>query len=78
MPFATTTEAGVPIQGPTATLLYDDWYPALRTDALRPNKLTTAMLLDIPLVLGRRADGRPRGVAIALWVRQRLPLGGGF
>jgi len=58
MPFVTTTESGVPTQGPTATLLYDDWYPALRTDTLRPNKLTTAMLLDIPLVLGRRSDGR--------------------
>ena len=58
MPFATTTEAGVPIQGPTATLLYDDWYPALRTGRLRPGKLATAMLLDIPLVLGQREDGR--------------------
>ena len=63
MAFATTTEAGVPIpgipnQGPTATLLYDDWYPALRTDTLRPRRLATAMLLDIPLVLGRLADGR--------------------
>ena len=58
MPFVTTTEAGVPIQGPTATLIYDDWYPALRTDTLRKGKLATAMLLDIPLVLGRRSDGR--------------------
>src|SRR5580693_2578886 len=58
MPFATTTETGVPIQGPTATLLYNDWYPALRTDTLRTNKLAKAMLLDIPLVLGRRTDGR--------------------
>jgi phenylpropionate dioxygenase-like ring-hydroxylating dioxygenase large terminal subunit len=58
MPFVTTTEAGVQIQGPTATLLYDDWYPALRTDTLHAKKLVTAMLLDIPLVLGRRADGR--------------------
>jgi nitrite reductase/ring-hydroxylating ferredoxin subunit len=47
-----------PIQGPTATLIYDDWYPALRTGTLRPGKLATAMLLDIPLVLGRRTDGR--------------------
>ena len=53
MPFLTTTEAGVPIQGPTATLLYDDWYPALRTDALRKGKLAKAMLLGIPLVLGK-------------------------
>ena len=58
MPFVTTTESGAPIQGPTATLLYDDWYPALRTDTLRAGKLATAMLLDIPLVLGRRTDGR--------------------
>ena len=58
MPFVTTTEGGAPIQGPTATLLYDDWYPALRTATLRPNKLAKAMLLDIPLVLGRRTDGR--------------------
>ena len=58
MPFATTTETGAAIQGPTATLLYDDWYPALRTSTLRPGRLATAMLLDIPLVLGRRTDGR--------------------
>ena len=63
MPFVPTTESGAAIQaptaqGPTATLLYDDWYPALRTDTLRAGKLRTAMLLDIPLVLGRRSDGR--------------------
>ena len=58
MPLATTTEAGVPIQGPSATLIYDDWYPALRTDRLRNGKLAKAMLLGIPLVLGRRTDGR--------------------
>ncbi len=58
MPLVTTTETGVPIQGPSATLIYDDWYPALRMDALRGGKLATAMLLGIPLVLGRRKDGR--------------------
>jgi phenylpropionate dioxygenase-like ring-hydroxylating dioxygenase large terminal subunit len=58
MPLVTTSEAGVPIQGPSATLLYDDWYPALRTDTLRKGKLKTAMLLGLPLVLGRRSDGR--------------------
>ena len=56
--FTTTTEAGVPIQGPTATLIHDDWYPALRTDTLRKGKLAKAMLLDLPLVLGRQNDGR--------------------
>src|SRR6202789_960456 len=44
--------------GPTATLLYDDWYPALRSELLHGNKLRTAMLLDLPLVLGRRRDGQ--------------------
>jgi phenylpropionate dioxygenase-like ring-hydroxylating dioxygenase large terminal subunit len=58
MPYVTTSEAGVPIQGPTATLIYDDWYPALRTDRLRKGKLATALLLGVPLVLGRRNDGR--------------------
>lgn len=58
MPLATTTEAGAPIPGPNATLIYDDWYPALRTDRLKKHRLATAMLLGIPLVLGRRGDGR--------------------
>ena len=44
--------------GPTATLIYDDWYPALRSDQLRGKTLKTAILLDIPLVLGRRNDGQ--------------------
>jgi len=58
MSFRTTSESGAAIQGPTATLIYDDWYPALRTDTLHKGRLTKAMLLDIPLVLGRRNDGR--------------------
>jgi phenylpropionate dioxygenase-like ring-hydroxylating dioxygenase large terminal subunit len=58
MPFATTSETGLPLQGPSATLIYDDWYPALRTVKLSKGKLAKAMLLGIPLVLGRRSDGR--------------------
>ncbi|HUH61584.1 MAG TPA: Rieske 2Fe-2S domain-containing protein, partial [Terracidiphilus sp.] len=58
MPFRTISETGASIPGPTATPIYDDWYPALRTDSLRPRKLVKATLLDIPLVLGRRGDGR--------------------
>ena len=62
MPLFTSTEKGAPaqppVQGPAATLLFDDWYPALRTARLKRHKLVTAMLLDIPLVLGRRSDGR--------------------
>ena len=38
---------------PATTLLYDDWYPALRSERLRGKRLTTTMLLGIPLVLGR-------------------------
>src|SRR5580692_1223504 len=54
----TLDAGGVAIAAPTATLIYDDWYPALRSEQLRGNKLRTAMLLDLPLVLGRRRDGR--------------------
>ena len=44
--------------GPAAMLLYNDWYPAMRSDLLRGKKLSTTLLLGIPLVLGRREDGR--------------------
>ena len=43
---------------PSTALIYDDWYPAMRSDGLRGKTLATAMLLGIPLVLGRRDDGR--------------------
>ncbi|MGB6974419.1 MAG: Rieske 2Fe-2S domain-containing protein [Terracidiphilus sp.] len=63
MPLVTRNETGAPVPGqgfggPAATLLYDDWYPALRTKTLHRGKLAKAMLLGIPLVLGRRKDGR--------------------
>jgi len=45
-------------QVPSTTLIYNDWYPAMRSESLQGNKLTTAMLMGIPLVLGRRNDGR--------------------
>jgi phenylpropionate dioxygenase-like ring-hydroxylating dioxygenase large terminal subunit len=45
-------------QAPAATLLYDEWYPAMRSAELRGKELHTAMLMGIPLVLGRKADGR--------------------
>ena len=54
----TISPSGEAIQGPTATLIYDDWYPALRTDRLRDGKLHKTMLLDLPLILGRRNDGK--------------------
>ncbi len=48
-----TAAAGVP----GTALIYDDWYPALRSDRLRKGRMQTAMLLGIPLVLGRKNDG---------------------
>jgi phenylpropionate dioxygenase-like ring-hydroxylating dioxygenase large terminal subunit len=47
-----------PESQPSTALLFDDWYPALRSDSLAGKKLTTATLLGIPLVLGRKQDGR--------------------
>ena len=44
--------------GPPATLIYNDWYPAMRSEALEGKRMSTAMLMGIPLVLGRREDGR--------------------
>ena len=51
------TRAQVAASGPTATLLYDDWYPALRASAIGGKRMAKAMLLGIPLVLGRTAAG---------------------
>ena len=52
----TISPAGAVTTGPTAALIYDDWYPALRSELLRGKAMRTAMLLDIPLVLGRRKN----------------------
>jgi phenylpropionate dioxygenase-like ring-hydroxylating dioxygenase large terminal subunit len=43
-------------------LLRGFWYPALRAEGVRGRTLRTAMLLGIPLVLGRDAEGRPFAV----------------
>lgn len=53
--------SSAPVQQPTpqaATLIYDDWYPAIRGDRLRRGRTATAMLLGIPLLLGRTADDK--------------------
>lgn len=52
------TRAQVAAAGPGATLLYDDWYPALRSSKIAGKHMATAMLLGIPLVLGRTSAGR--------------------
>jgi len=41
-----------------AGFLWDFWYPALRSSQIRGRNLATAMLLEVPLVLGRTSDGR--------------------
>src|SRR5258708_39559282 len=38
--------------------LWDFWYPALRSSEITGQKLATAMLLEVPLVLGRTSDGK--------------------
>ncbi len=51
------TRAASAPSGPTTTLIYDDWYPAIRASAISGKRMAKAMLLGIPLVLGRTADG---------------------
>ncbi len=38
--------------------LWDFWYPALRSTEVTGTRLATAMLLEVPLVLGRSAQGQ--------------------
>ena len=41
-----------------AGFLWDFWYPALRSNRIRGQNLVTAMLLEIPLVIGRTSQGK--------------------
>jgi len=38
--------------------LWDFWYPALRSEEIVGRRLATAMLLEVPLVLGRTSEGK--------------------
>jgi phenylpropionate dioxygenase-like ring-hydroxylating dioxygenase large terminal subunit len=40
-------------------MLWEFWYPALRSAELRGRKLVRAVLLDVPLALGRDSAGKP-------------------
>lgn len=62
-------ESGVQIQQPQQSseagagtaqgkLLFDFWYPAMLSRALRAQRLVKSVLLGMPLVLGRDANGR--------------------
>jgi len=44
--------------GPPAEMIFGEWYPALRADLLRPGGTETAVLLGIPMLLGRKSDGK--------------------
>ena len=41
-----------------AGFLWDFWYPAVRSSDISGQKLVTAMLLEVPLVLGRTSEGK--------------------
>src|SRR5271170_1869671 len=43
----------------SADMLFGFWYPAARAALVRRNQMTTALLLEIPLVLGRDREGKP-------------------
>src|SRR5258708_40301626 len=38
--------------------LWDFWYPAVRSTEIAGKKLAAAMLLEVPLVLGRTSEGK--------------------
>jgi phenylpropionate dioxygenase-like ring-hydroxylating dioxygenase large terminal subunit len=40
-------------------MLWGFWYPAVRSDRVHGRKLEPAMLLEVPLVIGRDAKGKP-------------------
>lgn len=46
-------------RGKDAGMMRGFWYPALGSDQIHGRKLQPAMLLGIPLVLGRESNGRP-------------------
>jgi phenylpropionate dioxygenase-like ring-hydroxylating dioxygenase large terminal subunit len=41
-----------------AGFLWDFWYPAVRSTEITGQHLVTAMLLEVPLVIGRTSDGK--------------------
>jgi nitrite reductase/ring-hydroxylating ferredoxin subunit len=44
--------------GPAAEMVFGDWYPAMRTEEVRAGETATALLLGIPLLVGRKVDGK--------------------
>ncbi len=55
----TTAQPSIaPATGNDLGMLWGFWYPALRSNRIRGRELATAMLLEVPLVIGRDAQGR--------------------
>jgi phenylpropionate dioxygenase-like ring-hydroxylating dioxygenase large terminal subunit len=54
---ADSSERGV-VRDDGAGFLWDFWYPAWRSEEITGRKLATAMLLEVPLVLGRTSEGK--------------------
>ena len=50
--------AGEATPASDAGFLWDFWYPAVRSGAVGGSRMATAMLLEVPLVLGRTAEGK--------------------
>jgi len=44
--------------GPPTEMIFGEWYPAIRADGLKPGGTETAVLLGIPMLLGRKSDGK--------------------
>ncbi len=42
---------------PPAEMIFDEWYPALRSDKLRVGQKQKVLLLGVPLLVGRKNDG---------------------
>jgi phenylpropionate dioxygenase-like ring-hydroxylating dioxygenase large terminal subunit len=59
MPPTTEQQPAKAATGARGEMLWEFWYPALRSDQLGAHKLRRAILLDVPLVLGRAAAGKP-------------------
>jgi phenylpropionate dioxygenase-like ring-hydroxylating dioxygenase large terminal subunit len=55
---ANDATAGEPEREADLGFLWDFWYPALRSTEIVGERLATAMLLEVPLVLGRTSDGK--------------------
>src|SRR5271170_196993 len=51
--------AAAPAAGRDVDFLLGFWYPAIRSNLVKRGEMQTALLLEIPLVIGRDAQGKP-------------------